>query len=81
MDFDDVMLGFASLGRTGNVGVIVAVCVFFMLYIVGVVFARRADRRDKQQVTDINTIKLLSNRSSVQRSPSINQSISKSQEF
>ena len=52
MNFDDVMLGFASLGKTGNVGVIIAVFVFFMLYILGVVFARRADKRDKLQVTE-----------------------------
>ena len=51
IDFDEVFIGFASLGKTGNVGVIIAVGVFFLLYIVGVVFARRADRRDKEQVS------------------------------
>lgn len=50
IDFEEVFIGFASLGKTGNVGVIVAVCVFFLLYIVGVVFARKADRRDEEQV-------------------------------
>lgn len=50
IDFEEVFIGFASLGKTGNVGVIVAVGVFFLLYIVGVVFARKADRRDEEQV-------------------------------
>ena len=50
IDFDKVALGFANLGKTGNVGVIIAVFVFVLLYVVGVIFARRADRRDKQQV-------------------------------
>ena len=53
MDIDQVMLGFSSIGKTGNVGVLIAVGVFFMLYILGVVLARRADRRDKQQVTEV----------------------------
>ena len=51
IDFQEVFIGFASLGNTGNVGVIIAVGVFFLLYIVAVVFARKADRRDEEQVT------------------------------
>ena len=50
IDFAEVALGFANLGKTGNVGVIIAVFVFVLLYVLGVIFARRADRRDKQQV-------------------------------
>ena len=52
MDFDDVLLGFASLGKTGNVKVIIAVGVIFMLYILGVVITRRVDKRDNQQVIE-----------------------------
>ena len=50
IDFAEVALGFANLGKTGNVGVIIAVFVFVLFYFLGVIFARRADRRDKQQV-------------------------------
>ena len=50
IDFAEVALGFANLGKTGNVGVIIAVFVFVLLYVLGVIFARRTDRRDKQQV-------------------------------
>ena len=50
IDFAEVALGFANLGKTGNVGVIIAVFVFVLLYVLGVIFARRADRIDKQQV-------------------------------
>ena len=50
IDFAEVALGFANLGKTGNVGVIIAVFVIVLLYVLSVVVARRADRRDKQQV-------------------------------
>ena len=50
MDFDDVFFGFANLGKTRNFGVIIAVGVIFMLYILGVVIARRVDKRDNKQV-------------------------------
>ncbi|XP_022784277.1 uncharacterized protein LOC111324875 [Stylophora pistillata] len=51
IEFDTAFLGFASLGDTGNIGVIVAVGVFFFLYFIVAVFERKADKRDKERLS------------------------------
>ena len=50
IDFDQVQLGFKSINDPGDVPVIVAVSVVFLLYLIAVVFARRADKRDLEKV-------------------------------
>jgi len=50
IDFDQVQLGFKSINDPGDVPVIVAVSVVFLLYLIAVVFARRADKRDLEEV-------------------------------
>lgn len=41
---------FTRLGETGNVAVLITICVVFLLYFVVTVFARRADKRDENKV-------------------------------
>ena len=56
IDFDQVQLGFRSINDPGDVPVIVAVLLVFLLYLTGVVFARRADKRDLEKVRLLNMI-------------------------
>ncbi|KAL9952074.1 hypothetical protein ACROYT_G039278 [Oculina patagonica] len=50
IDFEKVWTEFERLGDTGNFLVLSTVCVIFGIYIVGLVFARRADNKDLQKV-------------------------------
>ena len=50
IDFDKVFAEFGRLGETGNFVVLSFVCVVFGLYAVGLVFARRADKKDDFEV-------------------------------
>ena len=50
IDFDKVWAGFANIGRDNNVVVITVVAVLFGLWLVVLVFARKADKNDKQKV-------------------------------
>ena len=43
---------FGDLGETKNSVVLVTVCSVLLLYTIGLIFTRRADRRDKQKVSD-----------------------------
>lgn len=52
IDFDKVFAEFGKLGETGNFVVLSFVCVVFGLYAIGLVFARRADKKDDLQVPD-----------------------------
>ena len=53
IDFDEVFTGFSNLSSTGNIGVIAAVASIVLVYIIGVVLARRADRKDEFRVRKI----------------------------
>ena len=53
INFDEVFTGFSNLSSTGNIGVIAAVASIVLVYIIGVVLARRADRKDEFRVRKI----------------------------
>ncbi|EDO48493.1 predicted protein, partial [Nematostella vectensis] len=57
IDFNKVWSAFTSLDQSNNVVVLATVCLMFALYALGLVFARRADQRDKQKVVN-TTIRL-----------------------
>ncbi|XP_001640553.3 uncharacterized protein LOC5520843 isoform X2 [Nematostella vectensis] len=46
IDFDKVLMEFSRLGETGNVLVLVMVCVLWAVYLLGLMVARRADVND-----------------------------------
>ncbi|KAL9965156.1 hypothetical protein ACROYT_G028918 [Oculina patagonica] len=46
IDFDKILVEFKTLGETGNVAVIVTVAVAFLAYLLVLVVARRADKKD-----------------------------------
>jgi len=50
IDFDKVFLEFTRLGESGNISVLVTVASGFLFYFVVLIFARRADKRDKNKV-------------------------------
>ena len=50
IDFDKVWEEFGRLGATGNYTVLATVCSMLWFYFVGLVFARRADKRDELKV-------------------------------
>lgn len=50
IDFDKVFAEFGKLGETGNFVVLSFVCMVFGLYAIGLVIARRADKKDNYQV-------------------------------
>lgn len=50
IDFDKVFTEFKRLGETGNFVVLSTICVIFGIYFVGLVFARRADKKDIRKV-------------------------------
>jgi len=50
LDFDVVFKEFGRLGETGNVAVLSAIIVALLLYLLVVIFGRRADKRDKAKV-------------------------------
>ena len=50
LDFDVVFNELTRLHETGNIGVLSAIVTVLLLYLLVVVFARRADKRDKAKV-------------------------------
>ena len=50
IDFSAVAAGFSSMLETGNVVVFVFIVVMFLLYVLVLVWSRRADKRDTEQV-------------------------------
>lgn len=50
IDFDQIWVEFSNLDTSGNVAVLVTICVMFLIYVVAVIFARKADRKDKLKV-------------------------------
>lgn len=54
IDFDKVLIEFKKLGETGNVAVIVTVAVVFLIYIFVLVIVRKADKKDKRNVSMID---------------------------
>ena len=57
IDFDKVWAEFGNLAESGNFVVLATVCSIFGLYAFGLVFARRADKKDEQKVSlvDLST--------------------------
>lgn len=50
IDFDKVWENFGNLAETGNFVVLATVCSIFGVYLIGLVFARRADKEDEMKV-------------------------------
>ena len=50
LDFDVVFNELTRLHETGNIGVLSTIITVLLLYLLVVVFARRADKRDKAKV-------------------------------
>lgn len=50
IDFDKVFAEFANLAESGNFVVLITVCSIFGLYIIGLIFARKADKKDEMKV-------------------------------
>ncbi|XP_068753326.1 polycystin-1-like protein 2 [Montipora capricornis] len=50
IDFDKVFAEFGNLAESGNISVLVTICCAFLIYLVVVVFARRADKKDDSKV-------------------------------
>ena len=51
IDFDKVFAGFANLASSGNISVLATVVSMFLLYLIAIVFARRADKSVEEKVT------------------------------
>ena len=56
LDFDVVFKEFGRLDETGNVTVLSAIIVALLLYLLVVIFGRRADKRDKAKVKSKSSI-------------------------
>lgn len=52
IEFKKVFGKFGDLGEAKNSVVLATVCSVLLLYTIGLIFTRRADRRDKQKVSD-----------------------------
>jgi len=50
IDFDKIFTEFTRLGETKNFVVLATVCAIFGMYFFGLVFARRADKKDTRKV-------------------------------
>ena len=50
LDFDVVFTEIKSIDETGNVVVLSGILAVILLYLLVVIFARRADKRDKTKV-------------------------------
>lgn len=50
IDFDKVFAEFGRLAESGNISVLVTICSAFLLYLIAMVFARRADKSDEDKV-------------------------------
>ena len=53
IDFEKVWSEFGRLGETGNYVVLVTVCTMLGFYVVGLIFARRADKKDDSKVNKV----------------------------
>ena len=51
IDFDKVWTEFERLGETGNFLVLSTACIIFAVYFIGLVAARRADKKDLRKVS------------------------------
>lgn len=51
IDFDKVWAEFGNLAESGNFVVLATVCSLFGLYFVGLVFARKSDKKDELKVS------------------------------
>lgn len=56
IDFDVVILAFSQLDQTKNFSVIIFTAVLFLLYLIILVWCRRADKKDKAKVNIIQII-------------------------
>ncbi|EDO48488.1 predicted protein, partial [Nematostella vectensis] len=50
IDFDKVFAEFGRMGETGNFVVLSTICVIWGLFIAGMIFARKADKKDEKKV-------------------------------
>ena len=57
IDFDKVWAEFGNLAESGNFVVLATVCSIFGLYFIGLVFARKADKRDEMKVGMFSSFK------------------------
>ena len=55
IDFDKVWLEFGNIGETKNYVVLSTVCTIWMLYILFIILARRADKDDQAKVSTCST--------------------------
>lgn len=51
IDFKTVFSKFQGIGKDNNFNVLTTVCTLLSLYIICLIFARQADKRDKQKVS------------------------------
>ena len=58
IDFDQVVVEFIRLHDTGNIAVIVTVSVVFVFYLIVLVGARKADKRDQKNVSIFDDVKI-----------------------
>ena len=52
IDMDTVFKELSRLDETGNVGVLLTIIFVFLLYVIAIILAKRADRRDQAKVGD-----------------------------
>ena len=58
IDFDKVWAEFGNLAESGNFVVLATVCSIFGLYFIGLVFARKADKKDEMKVRMLSSFKV-----------------------
>ena len=58
IDFDKVWAEFGNLAESGNFVVLATVCSIFGLYFIGLVFARKADKKDQMKVGMLSSFKV-----------------------
>ena len=51
MDFSQVQVGFLTINDLYDVLVLVSVLLVFLVYLISLIFARRADKRDLEKVS------------------------------
>lgn len=56
IEFREVFGKFGDLDETKNFVVLATVCSMLLVYIIGLIFTRRADRRDKQKVSNQSSL-------------------------
>lgn len=56
IDFDTVFVAFTKLPETKNYVVLSTVCAILGIYLLGLVFARKADKKDKIKVGGLNSL-------------------------